>query len=578
MNLSDLLFTNKFTNEFTNENKEENELKDFLKNELFNNKKDITKYINTLNENESNFDMLDSIRNPNLTAKLNRPEWIFDQQKISLSSSVQPLFDKRTDNLKNRYQKHISSYLNIDSRLRDKKKYPTSGNYNIYINKEFRNVQSISLSSIEFREAPTPINNTNNKLTWIMDYSKLQGISTETKVKYSTIIPGAFYILETFVEIVQASINTVQHNIPGNDLDGLYPSFGLYLNPYTRAYTLLGRLEILNIFSLQTFYHSHIIDLVVIYTPQIVPDPNWLINNGSGYPFKPDFEDVPIIMTGLNFYFQEYGNIPTISILNGVPFYTKNQVISNPFLYNYFECDGYTIVGSVYHFKYKLYVYDLFGNESKASYANEYILLGASTNLNVNPAGHPVKASVGRLLPVEILTDKTSTFGCFIAPITSNKSVYVNTNYDVITRQVINRIPWKVIGTGELALTTIEYIFMRIGIISKPFSEISDNLLNAVCELNNNKICKDNSFFAKIIFSGGDPGDISLSSVSGKKTFYDAPLVSMSDLSVQFLLPSGEIIQSEQNHSFTLEITELREVLNDCLIDSRTGNIIDIGK
>ena len=33
-----------------------------------------------------------------------------------------------------------------------------------------------------------------------------------------------------------------------------------------------------------------------------------------------------------------------------------------------------------------------------------------------------------------------------------------------------------------------------------------------------------------------------------------------------------------QNHSFTLEIVELREVLNDTLIDSRTGNNVDIGK
>jgi hypothetical protein len=89
---------------------------------------------------------------------------------------------------------------------------------------------------------------------------------------------------------------------------------------------------------------------------------------------------------------------------------------------------------------------------------------------------------------------------------------------------------------------------------------------------------KDNNFFAKIIFSDRDPGDISIISVGGKKIFYNAPLVSLSDLSIQFLLANGKIMNLFQNHSFTLEIVELREVLNDTLIDSRTGNIIDIGK
>jgi hypothetical protein len=54
--------------------------------------------------------------------------------------------------------------------------------------------------------------------------------------------------------------------------------------------------------------------------------------------------------------------------------------------------------------------------------------------------------------------------------------------------------------------------------------------------------------------------------------------VSLSDLSVQFLGANGEIMLLNQNHSFTLEIIELREVLNDTLMDSRTGNIIELGK
>ena len=121
---------------------------------------------------------------------------------------------------------------------------------------------------------------------------------------------------------------------------------------------------------------------------------------------------------------------------------------------------------------------------------------------------------------------------------------------------------------------------MRIGTISKPFDLISDNLTNASGgTINRELLSIDNqSYFAKLIFSDRDPGDICLDTVGGKKTFYNSPLVSLSDLSVQFLGANGEIMLLNQNHSFTLEIIELREVLNDTLMDSRTGNIIELGK
>ena len=66
-------------------------------------------------------------------------------------------------------------------------------------------------------------------------------------------------------------------------------------------------------------------------------------------------------------------------------------------------------------------------------------------------------------------------------------------------------------------------------------------------------------------------------SAGGNKFFYNAPLVSLSDLTVDFFDSSGHQLVLNQNHSFTLEIIELREVLKDTLIDSRTGNIADIG-
>ena len=579
MNYTDLLYTNQFIKDEINavsnivsntvsntvskplENSINTEIKD---NEITELKKYLKKELSSKKTEN------DTIRNFDMT---NIDPYLFYERPLSLSSSVQPLFNGEND-LKTRYRKHIHSFLNVDSRQRNTKEYPNPANYNIYINKEFKYIQSIYLKIIEFREALTPINESNNKISWITDYTGL--LNEDMKVEYSTIIPCSFYSLESFVQYVEASMNSIQHYIPDNELNGLYPNFGLYINPFTRALKLIERLELLPIDTLTTNKNSNQILITMTYQPLNSVSPDCKLNNGEGYPFKPDFEDVPILFTGLDLFYQEYGNIPSIGILDAVPFYTKNQVDNNPTLHNksYYECNGHMGV-----FRYYLYVYDHCGNPANASYTKTYDMTATSSLLSNPTFGHPLQVVVGRVVPVEILTNSISTFGSFLGLTTANKSVYLNINYVPETRTVINKIPWKVSSSGQLVLSTDEYIFMRIGTIAHPFETISDNLTDANGGSSNMQIesCKENYFFAKIIFSDKDPGDVSIKSIGGIKVFYDAPLVSLSDLSVQFILSNGKIMNLFQNHSFTLEIVELREVLNDTLMDSRTGNIINIG-
>jgi hypothetical protein len=121
---------------------------------------------------------------------------------------------------------------------------------------------------------------------------------------------------------------------------------------------------------------------------------------------------------------------------------------------------------------------------------------------------------------------------------------------------------------------------MRIETPSKPVGTISDNLSSARgCNINTDIVnLKDQSyFFAKIIFSDKSPGDVSILAVGGNKFFYDALLVSLTDLTIEFYDKNGNLLDLYQNHSFTLEITEIQEILKDTLIDSRTGNISDYG-
>jgi len=603
MDPSDLLLTNKITSGEQNscryvepslenlnnvkEDREHQELKEYLRGELHQCYKKPQKKEKYTNHYDTSFDVLEPpIRNPGITANLERPQWIFDKQNISLSSSVRPVFDNMIGDLKKfRYRKNIISYINIDSRQRDVIKYPNPGHYNIFLNNEFRYLQSIRLESIEFREAPTPINKSNNCFIWITNYTGLKGIKPGTKVKYHSIIPSAFYSLANFVQVVESeSINTVRHNIPencivGNDtINGKFPKFDLYINPFNRSIQFIQRLEHLNVSCIITTKCSNVVEIHVtnnnIKIKNDGPIPPEDPECGEGFPFRPDIEDVPIILSGLELFKTSYGNIPT-SFLTLKPFYpekatTNNSCVLNPF--NKYYCKGY----DNNEFIYELHVFSPDGKPALASVDSfsEF----KQTELPNFPAGHSVNVSVGRALKFEVVTECGGTFGEFLGLITSNKDVFINTNIDFKTGVVKNTIPWKITGTGELSISTTEYILMRIGTKSKPVGTVSNNLTCAKGIANPNITDKkDNFFFAKIIFSDKLPGDISILSAGGNKFFYNAPLVSLSDLTVDFFDSSGQQLVLNQNHSFTLEIIELREVLKDTLIDSRTGNIADVG-
>lgn len=575
------------------ENREHSELKAYLQSELSTSyRKQTTNEDEYLNGYNTSFDVLDPpIRNPNITANLERPQWIFDKQNVSLSSSVRPVFDDTINNLKKfRYRKHIISYINIDSRQRNIKKYPNSGKYNIFLNKEFRYLQSIRLESIEFREAPTPINERNNCFKWITNYTGLDGIKPGTRVEYQTIIPSSFYSLADFVQIIEkTSINTVQHDIPeecitssaGEEINGKFPNFNIYISPFNRSIEFIQRLENLVVSKIFTCKNSNVVEIHVenpgLFKDEVPPNNNCNIDS-TGYPFKPNIERVPIILSGLDLFATGIGNIP-IFLINCIPFYPENFPSDDPCAKcasSTYSCP--TLSYDNGHFIYQLHVLTCDGEPACAS-VSECLDLTEEPKIPNFPAGHAVEVKVGRALKFEVVTECGGTFGEFLGLTTANREVFINTNIDIEKRIVKNTIPWKVTGTGELSIATEEYIFMRIGTRAKPIGTISDNLTCAKGNANTPAVFdrKDNFFFAKIIFSDKLPGDISILFAGGNKFFYNAPLVTLSDLTVEFFDSTGKPLTLEQNHSFTLEIIEIREVLKDTLLDSRTGNIADIG-
>ena len=395
-------------------------------------------------------------------------------------------------------------------------------------------------------------------------------------------IPSAFYSLDNFSEVVEFISGSVRHCIPESSLNGKFPRFGLYISPFNRSIVFIQRLENLKVTKLKTTTCSNVVEIRIENCGNPPPNTNCNIDD-TGYPFRPTKEDVPIILTGLNLFAITYGNIP-ITFLESQPFFPEGSSMATNF--NTYTCPdvSYDIITNEF-----IYELNVIGSDQTCSpecpvpfpaeASTTFCIKFDVSTLEKLGNGHPTKVEVGRALKFEIDTCE-GTFGDYLGLTTADMNVYVNTNIDLISGVVQNKLPWKITGTGQLSLATDDYVLMRIGTSSQPVGTISNNLTCAKGSNINaevNSLDKDNFFFAKIIFSDKLPGDVSIIGVAGTKFFFDAPLVKLTDLTVEFFDLTGKQMKLNLPHSFTLEIIELREVLKDTLIDSRTGNEANVG-
>ena len=273
----------------------------------------------------------------------------------------------------------------------------------------------------------------------------------------------------------------------------------------------------------------------------------------------------PIIISGLNLFSTSFGNIPVTHINNKVFYHVDDKLSSTTNYYQFDASDPTTIF-------YELFIFND-DTESKASFTTVTTL--DTSILPHTENGQPLGAYVGRALETKVYSDsKTSTFGKFLGLATENKTNYIHTNIE--NNIVKNKVAWKVTGTEQLSLATNDYIFLRIKSNS---NIITDNMRCAKGNISESKLIieNDNLFFAKIIFSDKPPGDISIISVGGNKIYYETPIISLDNLTIEFLDFTGKVIQLYQDHSFTLKIVELREILKDSLVESRKGTIFNTG-
>jgi hypothetical protein len=125
-------------------------------------------------------------------------------------------FDKQiSDNTQqfNRYKKEVKTYVNIDSRDRDKILFPKANAFKIFLGKTFYNVKTIRLASIEFPNTSAVINSTNNKIYWRnledIQEDRLDNI-TELYPVYSVDLRIGSYISTTLKTEITNKVKTVK--------------------------------------------------------------------------------------------------------------------------------------------------------------------------------------------------------------------------------------------------------------------------------------------------------------------------------------------------------------------------------
>lgn len=155
MNPSDLLYTNSFvkTNPLT-ESKVQRNANEYIP------------YRNLKGETVNN--VRDELERTGFTDNsMNRVALEANPWSRGYYGNQQPFLSKfGKDIADSSYFKYRSHYINIDSRMRDVALYPTPNNYNVFLGRQFNNVETVKLIDYFFPEMEYPINPTNNVILW----------------------------------------------------------------------------------------------------------------------------------------------------------------------------------------------------------------------------------------------------------------------------------------------------------------------------------------------------------------------------------------------------------------------------
>ena len=139
-----------------------------------------------------------------------------------------------------RYTREVKTYVNIDSRDRNKSIYNKPNYFKIFLGKTFYNVKSIRLASVEFPNTNAVINNSNNHIFWINQEDIDEDIIDSLTQSYP--------IYEASLRIGSYIITTLQNEV--SDVLGKIKRKNGIGNPHYFVVTMDNDTDIVNFISL----------------------------------------------------------------------------------------------------------------------------------------------------------------------------------------------------------------------------------------------------------------------------------------------------------------------------------------
>lgn len=178
----DLLYTNRFVN-----------TENITRRELNEDANNFVPY--SVVKEETTNDVRDELErnvltNNNLNQKMLKA---YGWNRGSMGNQRPVLSDFARDIGESSYFRYKTTYVNIDSRMRDVKLYPKPNDYKIFLGRKYNNVESIKMVDYFIPDSQYPINERNNALIWFtIPYEML--FKNPANVTYYTLtIPNGFY-------------------------------------------------------------------------------------------------------------------------------------------------------------------------------------------------------------------------------------------------------------------------------------------------------------------------------------------------------------------------------------------------
>lgn len=481
---------------------------------------------------------------------------------------------------KQSYIKEIKSAITLDSRDRDIYKYQSPNAFNIQLQNKYSNIKQIKIIGVDIQYSIPPINENNNTLKWsykpdnqdsFTSNSCFQPYRTsytfpDTTYDHSITIGEGYYNSLQLSKTISNKMNEKIHN--DNYNTGKFHNFYVEINPFTHKTSFINRIQSPNVIAEYTAIttSSDVIGNISTNTPQSGTQCLFFIIDQQTNVFS---NNLPLIPTNFN----SVGGVSK-TIIN-------NREYTNSSLDNYYYefVDDIVLIASGQSYKrYKL----CFPNEVTHSelYVNSSvngILLQNGISSNTFKKNIPIsddEPRIGEGLPFHFTYTSNNISSTLLGKLGWIPTQNVINNiceYSGILTNRNNSVDYRCIDfdiSNNFTLRIDSYIFLRLTIPAKN-AEITNNIRKSG---SNNLV---NNIFGKILMGKyGERSDF----VDMPKIYYDKSLSELTELNIELLDKDGNIITMRCDFNFTLEITEIKEILKDSLYNSRHGNINYVGE